>query len=74
MISKTISPSKSFNTFVWFLGGVLIGLAISKFSSRGMYQYGYDSAMNNQSEMCSKWWFNNSGQRLSEAKAFICRK
>lgn len=62
------------NGFLLILSGFLIGLMISKFSTREMYHYGYNTAMNNHSEMCTKWWFNDSAQRLQEAKTTICRK
>jgi hypothetical protein len=60
------------NGCVIFIGGVLIGMALSKLSARIHYDLGFNEAVNNQDKACLAWWFDNSALRLKQAKHYSC--
>lgn len=66
-----------------FIGGVIVGLTISKFSARMYYQAGLNeglesvstakAALDDQRErVCVRWWFEDSRERLVAAKNWMC--
>jgi hypothetical protein len=60
-----------------FFGGMILGLAVSKYSHRAAYELGLNAGLNmtqkHTNDVCTAWWFNNGGQRLADAKKYICR-
>lgn len=71
------------NGVVLFLGGILVGLTISKFSARQAYDAGLshgaesvqrDAALlkTQTDRVCLKYWFDNNDYRLTQAKHWMC--
>lgn len=70
-----MDKSKNFTTYAsLFIGGLLVGLTVSKFSARVYYDWGFNTAVNNQEKACVAWWFQNSAIRVKQAQHFACGK
>jgi hypothetical protein len=76
---------RAVNGTVLFLGGLLVGLTISKFSARQAYDVGLSQGLASvQREaallkaetnmVCLKYWFDSDESRLIQAKHWMCGK
>jgi hypothetical protein len=84
-----IEPNRrAVNALVWCLGGVLIGLTLSKYAARSGYDLGYAHAKENyamhykhqikafnqhRDRSCTKFWFGDDAKRLAEARRWMCQ-
>jgi hypothetical protein len=86
---ETSEQTKRFyQTCAAVFGGILLGLAISKYSARQAYLLGFDRASEKideiyQSKMarfeeerkqsCLAWWFNDSAANIRAAQFYMCQ-
>jgi hypothetical protein len=70
-------PTKTFiSKIVCVLGGILIGLTISKFSARQAYDWGFNNGVASHEDYrmqsCMAWWFDDSAYRIEQARIWMC--
>jgi hypothetical protein len=84
-----LDPTKRLiNGTALLLGGVIVGLIISKYSARIAYDLGHSVATRNMDqeqeirwvhfeqhrmESCLAWWFNDSFRNLKAAQFYMCQ-
>lgn len=70
------NTSRIFSVLAWIAFGLLTGLAASKYSARIAYETGYSVAHQEitREAHCVSWWFNDSAQRIREAKFYACQR
>ena len=76
------------SAIVMALMGVLVGLAVSKYSAKVAYDIGFSIATNqidqeqelrwqhfekHRMESCLAWWFNDSGSNIKAAQFYMCQ-
>jgi len=64
------------NGLVCGFGGVLLGLAVSKYSAREAYDMGYTNGItqteSHRMQSCMAWWFEDSALRIEQARIWMC--
>jgi hypothetical protein len=85
---KSEATERFLKALGWMFGGILIGLAISKYSVRTAYQTGYSNAEQKyafhykhqvklferyRDQSCMAYWFDDKPSRVAEARRWMCQ-
>lgn len=75
MTDPRSNTERFISALLWLAGGILVGLAVSKFSARQAYVWGYDTAKAEitRDAHCLAWWFNDDPRRIREAHFYACQ-